>query len=361
MQGIPDAARIDDTREASDFRGMSFSGFKMGAVVKKLQQAYGDRGIEDACFWSAELLCAGHYAKLWEIVSLAAANRHATASPRVPILIAMHFEAFKALVQSGYDGRELELRNNPSIRSMFAEMAAVLCTAKRQHPIPPVRIKPATDFDLAAMAGRLEAPSTSFAQGVFGDGDPQELFVAVNELCYQLDAKQSNSVSACYWVEWIAAFSKHCASKGTRMRVRPRTFAPVGDAMQSDPIWIVWEAVLTHGRRRGPQAARALDALLSLYSIRYTPGCRARRSPLLYAAVTLATVSVDFSVPAASDPAAIANIVARAVVAPYRDIKKREVVAAGSAAAAGRTNRQNTSARLQRLDAILAAAPQRRQ
>ena len=341
---------------------MSFSGFKVGQVVKKLQQALADRSVEDACFWTAELVCAGHYVKLWETIALAAASRHATASPRVPILASAHFGAFKRIVQSGYDGQELDLRNAFDIRSMFAEIVAVLCTTKRQHPTPSIKIRPGTDFDMSVMSSRLEAPNTSFASDVFQEGDPQELFVAVNELCYQLHYRQSNCVSGCYWIEWIVAFVKQCASKGgSALQIKPRSFANVPEAFHQDPIWIPWEAILLHGKHRGAQTIRALESLLGLYCIRYTGGCKQRRMPLLYAAVSLVTSDVDFTVPAAADPGAIKNIVSKAVLAPYKEMKKHEVGARdGGARAPTRTNRQKTSERLQRMDAMLASgAPHR--
>lgn len=359
MQGALDPSHIFDTREESDFRGMSFSGFKVSQVAARLQRAYTDKCVEEACFWTAELVAAGHYAKLWEVASVAAASNHATASPRVAILAASHFETFKRLVESGYQGRELELRNNEQIRSMFAELAAVLCTARRQHPTPPVRIRAATDFDMATMAGRLEAPDTSFASAIFKDGDPKELFVAVNEFSFQLTPDQASSVGGCYWVQWIVAFIRHCSPKGGRMEAHSRELAPVPDAHKRDPIWIVWEVLILRANARGPVAGRAVEALLQLYSIKYTPGIRTRRAPVLYAAVSIVTTAVDFTIPAASDPDAISNIVAKGIVGPYRELKKHEV-GSGQGQGDSQTNRQKTSARLQRLNALLGAdAPKR--
>ena len=359
MQDAPDQSHVFDVREASEFRGMSFSGFKVSQVAMRLIRAYTEKNVEEACFWSAELICAGHYAKLWEVIALAASSNHATASPRVPMLAAAHFDSFKRLVQSGFEGRELELRNDPRVRGMFAELAAVLCTTKRQHPPPPVRIRAESDFDMAGMGGRLEAPATSFATSVFKEGDPKELFVAVNELCFQLSAQQASSVSACYWVQWIIAFIRHCGTQGRRVQASHRELAPVPEAHKRDPIWIVWSGLVERAEARGPLFARAIQALLALYSIKYTAGARARRAPILYAAVSVATSAVDFSVPAAADPAAIGNIVAKGSTGPYRELKKHEV-SSGNAPSGKQTNRQKTSERLQRMDALLnSRAPHR--
>lgn len=363
MQTVEGDSRILDSRDAKDFKGMSFSGFKIGQVTKKLELALSDRSVEDASFWAAEMICAGHYAKLWETIALTCAERHVIASPRVPILAAAHFESFKKLVQTGYEGQELELRNVESIRSMFAELVAVLCTTKRQHRTPPVKICAETAFDMTVLAGRLEAPNTSFAGAVFGEGDPQELFVAVNELCYQLSESQTNGVAACYWVEWIAAFVKRCSGKGASgPKARARGFAPVPEAFSRDPRWMSWEAIMHYGKTRGPLVSRALEALLTLYCIRYTSGCVRRRMPIVYAAVALATSTPDFSTPVLRNPDAVKNIVARAISSTYREIKKSENATGGGQGhkRPAQTNRQKTSERLQRMDAVLAgAAPQR--
>ena len=75
--------------------------------------------------------------------------------------------------------------------------------------------------------------------------------------------------------------------------------------------------------------------------------------------VAVATATVDFSVPAAADPAAVSNIVTKGVSGPYRELKKHEV-GAGDAPAGKQTNRQKTSERLQRMDALLnSRAPHR--
>jgi uncharacterized protein (DUF849 family) len=84
--------------------------------------------------------------------------------------------------------------------------------------------------------------------------------------------------------------------------------------------------------------------------------------PLLYAAVSLVTSDVDFTVPAAADPTAIKNIVSKAVVAPYKEMKKHEMGTnkEGGLQTSAQTNRQKTSERLQRMDAMLASgAPHR--
>lgn len=178
--------KINDKREQPEFKGITFSTFQKSKVVAELISCILNSKIEPAFYWSAELISAGHFGDVWDVILLYLSKYIHLGNPKLPIYIAKRIEQFKMIVTNGYLENEIEMRNNSKIRNLFAEIIAVLCLSRKKHAFEPIRIKKVEEFNMAFMASRLKAPSVDFANSFFQKNDPKELFIAINEFAFHI-------------------------------------------------------------------------------------------------------------------------------------------------------------------------------
>ena len=67
MKSVNDNSEINDIRNPPEFKGITLSGFKKIDVRNQLIDSIKNKLEEVSCYWSAELICGGHYIDLWEI------------------------------------------------------------------------------------------------------------------------------------------------------------------------------------------------------------------------------------------------------------------------------------------------------
>ena len=70
LEQVDDQSFINDIRSYTEFKTISFSGYKKTDVKKEFVKSLYKSKIEHAYYSGAELVCAGHYMDLWEIVLL---------------------------------------------------------------------------------------------------------------------------------------------------------------------------------------------------------------------------------------------------------------------------------------------------
>ena len=113
---VNDNSEINDIRQSTHFKGVSFSKFKKTDVRKQFITNLTKGRIEPACYWCAEFICAGHYMEVWETIIHYIGKHIHLGNPKIVCYIENRYEIFRNIMSQGQYTNELQLRNHPTIR-----------------------------------------------------------------------------------------------------------------------------------------------------------------------------------------------------------------------------------------------------
>jgi hypothetical protein len=318
-------SEINDSRVAADFKQLTFSQFSRSRVKNELFKSLYNGLVEPACYWSAELICSGHFQDVWNILIHYMSKHIHIANPKLPIYLSLRFDAFKNIVINGYRDNELYLRNNNRIRKIFGEIISIICSSKKKHAFENYSIKDNDDFDITNLTSKLKAPSIKFVYKVFKKDDPKELFIAVNEFLYHISDDIRDPIYACYWFEWLSKFETICKTKNVKCVCERRTFAPVPDKFQMDVVWLIWEALLIEAKNKSNKTCeKIIDSLLNLYCIKYSTNSKKTKKYLIYAAINFITEELTLNTPLTMNKSFIDNITSKINII-YKQVKINEI------------------------------------
>lgn len=317
-----DDAEINDVREQRDFKGITFSEFKKTDAKKELMKSLYNSKIEPCCYWSAELICAGHYADLWDII-IEFYNKHIhIGNPKLVTYLDLRIKHFKELINNGYTDQELRLRNSEKMRKLFCEIMCVLCEATKRHSYTEIKVKK-DDFDLTQMTERFKAPTVKYAESIFGKDDPKELFVAANEFAYNISEDGKKCISACYWLEWIIEFENICKQRKEKFKCERREFADVDSKCQMDAIWIIWEIFFDEAKKRNTLIQRIVSSAFNIFCLRYRSGSHKKRKLIIYFIIGVFTETFSLEEDIVKDKMKI-SVITKSINKIYKQIKKNE-------------------------------------
>ena len=290
-----DKSIIDDERTISDFKGVTYSGYKVLEVVKRLIQSMNQEKIESACYWCAELICSGHYMELWEMLFLYYAKYIHIANPKLCVYIATKLKRFRENMNDCESEQEqLNFRNESGFRSLFIELVVIMCVSPKKYTVNNVKVLP-NDFNMLAIKDSLQAPDLSFSEKLFKEDDPKELMITVNEFSYNLTGDVSNTVRAYYWFEWVVEYTKVCKKQKQICRIQKREIETIDEKYLTNPIWLIWEAIQQESSKRGGIHSKIVDSLFSIFILRYSDTMNTKRKFIVYYAISILTTNIVFS------------------------------------------------------------------
>ena len=179
---------------------------------------------------------------------------------------------------------------------------------------------------MTQLRDKFKASSNKYAQDIFLDEDPKELFPAINEIAFNISEDSKNIMNACYWLEWIMEFETVCKAKKEKICCERRNFSQVETKSQKDIIWIVWDLFLVEASKRSKIVKKTMDALLTLFTLRYSTGCQKKRRNILYFAISLLCENIisNEEIIRTSQQEMVGNILKK-IDLVYKQIKKNEV------------------------------------
>jgi hypothetical protein len=324
MEDIPDKYRINDLRNQPEFRGISFSKYKKSDVKKQFIQNMMNGKIEPACYWCAELICAGHYSEIWEDILYYVGKYIHIANPKIIIYLEKRYEMFQSILDKNDYIKELQLRNNPKIRLLFAEVISIITLSVKHNSFEKIKINREEEFDITQMSERFKAPSIEFVEPVFHPSDPKELFIPINEFSYHISGTKKNMLSACYWIEWIIEFDIICKKRKQPLYCKRRA-VDVDIKFQTDIIWLIWDSLLYYvSELNNPYIDSLIRSLKNIFCIKYTTTSCKKRKYLLYFAVELLTTTVPTNIELIQNKQLVTNVIEK-INEIYEQIKENEV------------------------------------
>ena len=322
-----DPDNINDIRQ--EFKNITFSKYQKSKAKYELINCLYNCKIENACYWSAEFICSGHFLDLWDIIITYFCKYIHSGNPKLPIYLSMRYNTFLTILNNGYSTNLIVMRNNKKIRKLFAEIICILCFSVKKHIYQEVKLNKNEEFDLTIVSERFKAPNIHYIDNIFKDDDPKELLIPLNELIYNLE--NHNIIDTCYWFEWILEFENICKKKKKKCICQGRTYSPKGS--QNDIIWIIWDTIFYYSNIENNKNKENINiinkivkSLYELFIIKYNPPIKKKRKFIIYFCFSLIIENFNFELPLMSKNK---NQEVEAIVLKidtiYKEIKKNEI------------------------------------
>lgn len=280
---------IYDVREPEVFKTSSFSGYKKTAVKQQLVECLKHAKVEEACYWSAELVASGHFIDLWDVAFMFLGKYIHLGNPVITIYIKKKYTLFRSVANDPvYRHQPLSLRNNTTIRHLFAELFSTLSLSEKKHAYEEIKVLDVQD--IGVVMKHLSADTPDYITGLLREKDPKEWTVSLNEFAYHISPQSQNMSKACFWLEWMCSYDGVCRQRKEPLLCQKRNeYAELEMKYRGDFIWLIWETLVQYAERRGGLETALINTLFEFFRVRYSSGVIKKRKSLLYFAISILT------------------------------------------------------------------------
>ena len=284
----------------------TFSGYLKSEVMNVLKKTITKGELDRACYWSVELDISADTSKLWDRLISFAAKEINIANPNLPIFLWKRYFEFKNL-EKNFMKYKLELRNNQESRNKLCELVSVLTLSPKKKIIGLPKIRE-VDFEISNMKKYMVATDLSKVMQFWKEGDPPEIRIPLNEIANFLSMYNSGSSIAeksLFWLSWLLTWEKLHKKKFGEFTCSHRETRNIKSKYTNDPIWIVWNIILSELLQRQQSEnflllKENIECLYKLYKYDYNKTKKKSRINLIIYAFLLildTTPIIDYDTP----------------------------------------------------------------
>lgn len=291
---------IRDSRNYTDFKLKTFSGYKKNEVVKVLFNSIDSIKIDHICNWITECIISGYTLEIMDKLLLYYSNHIHINNPNLPYYLYINLLNFTNVINK-YNIKEknniLLLRNEQYIRHLLPCISILLSISNKTKKYKkPNKIKQ-EEFKIENVHKKLKASMNILPSNFIKLNEPDELKIITNEIYFNLKDKINGYSNSIYWISWILEWEKYNKKYGS-WSIETKEISNIKEKYKSDIIWILWNLILLEVTNRNDvQIKKQIISLYHIYKHNYSISQKYKRLPYLYNSVLYLTTSINFKIP----------------------------------------------------------------
>ena len=105
--------------------------------------------------------------EVWETIIHYIGKHIHLGNPKILCYIEKRYDIFSNIMSQGQYLNELQLRNHPTIRILFAEIIGILANSNKRNSFEAIKIDRNEEYDITQMSEKLIAPNISYIEPIF--------------------------------------------------------------------------------------------------------------------------------------------------------------------------------------------------